>query len=113
MAVIGLYGVLSTLVAQQTREIGIRMALGADRSAVRRRVVLAGARVAIGGVVIGALGSGTASTLIARFVPSLDAPTWSAIGGFAVVLMSAAMAAAWIPARRASAVNPMRALRTE
>jgi ABC-type antimicrobial peptide transport system permease subunit len=113
MAVIGLYGVLSTLVAQQTREIGIRIALGADGSAVRRRVVLAGFRVAAAGIVLGALAAGSASALIATFVPSLDPPTWSAIGGCALVLLAAAIAAAWVPARRASSVDPIQALRVQ
>jgi ABC-type antimicrobial peptide transport system permease subunit len=113
MAAIGLYGVLAMLVAQQTREIGIRMALGANRSQVRRRVVLAGVRVAIGGVALGAMASGTAAALIGRFLPSLPAPRWPSIGGFALVLLAAAVAAAWVPAQRASAVDPISALRTE
>jgi predicted permease len=113
MAVIGLYGVLSTLVAQQTREIGIRIALGADRSALRRRVVQAGFRVAAAGVALGALAAGSASALIATFVPSLDPPTWGAIGGCAGVLLAAAIVAAWVPARRASGVDPIQALRVQ
>jgi len=113
MAVIGLYGVLSTLVARQTREIGIRVALGADRSAVQRRVVLAGLRVAAAGIVLGGLASGTASTLISRFVPALDPPSWPAIAGHAGMLILAALAAAWIPARRASSVDPIQALRAD
>jgi putative ABC transport system permease protein len=113
MAAIGLYGVLSTLVAQQTREIGIRIALGADGSAVRRGVVLAGFRVAAAGVVLGGLAAGSASAIIATFVPSLDPPTWSAIGGCAALLLAAAIAAAWVPARRASSVDPIQALRVQ
>jgi predicted permease len=113
MAVIGLYGVLSTLVAQQTREIGIRIALGADGSAVRRRVVLAGFRVGAAGVVLGGWAAGSASALIATFVPSLEPPTWGAIGGCAAVLLAAAIAAAWVPARRASSVDPIQALRVQ
>jgi ABC-type antimicrobial peptide transport system permease subunit len=111
MAAVGIYAVVASLVAQRTREIGIRMALGADRSAVRRSVLIAGLRITLIGVGLGAIAAGAASTLVARFVPSLEPPTWTGVADFAVVLVAAATCAAWIPARRASLIDPIRTLR--
>jgi predicted lysophospholipase L1 biosynthesis ABC-type transport system permease subunit len=113
LCAIGVYGALSQVVAQQTREIGIRMALGAQRGRLRRSFVLSGLRPAIGGVVLGLVVSGLASRLIARFVPALDAPSLGAVAADALILLGVAFLAAWFPARRASAVNPISALRAE
>ena len=111
LCAIGLYGVLAQAVAQRTRELGIRLALGAHPGRLRRGVVVSGARLAIGGVLIGALGSGVAARLIARFVPALDAPSPAAIAIDAMVLLAIAVLAAWVPARRASTIDPLVALR--
>jgi putative ABC transport system permease protein len=113
LCAIGLYGALSQLVAQRTREIGIRMALGANRGALRRHIVWQSLRIAILGVTVGVVASGVAARVIAHFVPALDPPTAAAIAVNAVVLLLVAALAAWAPARRASAVDPLHALRID
>jgi putative ABC transport system permease protein len=113
LSALGLFGVLSQVVTQRTREIGIRMALGADRARLRLGVIGAGVRLAIAGAVVGIGGSILAARLIARFVPALDAPTPTAIGVDVVLLLVVALGAAWVPARRASGVDPVVALRSE
>jgi predicted permease len=113
LCAIGLYGVLAQVVSQRTREIGIRMALGADRRALRRSVVFHGLRLATMGVAAGALTAGVASRAAAAVIPSLDRPDALVIAADAALLLLIAALAAWIPARRASAVDPMLALRAE
>jgi putative ABC transport system permease protein len=108
---IGLYGVHAQVVAQRTREIGIRMALGADGGRVIRSVVLHGLRLAALGVVLGAAAAGLAASLIGSFLPSLDTPDGMTIVLNAGVLLAVAAAATWLPARRAATVDPLRALR--
>jgi predicted permease len=111
LATIGLYGVISFLVAQRTREIGVRMALGAEASQVVRMVVGRGLALATLGIVAG-LG---ASAVLTRFAQSflfgvspLDAGVF---GSMTVVAIAVAALASWVPARRASGVDPMEALR--
>jgi putative ABC transport system permease protein len=113
LAVAGLYGVLSYAVAQRTREIGIRAALGSSRQGLVRLIAAEGFRLVVAGVVIGLLG-GLAVTRLMEFmlygVSPLDAATWAMAAG---VLILAAMAAAFIPARRASRVDPLIAIQAE
>lgn len=113
LGAVGIYGVLSYAVTRRTQEIGVRMALGAEAGSVRRMVVGQGALVALIGVVIGVL----AAVALTRFlsgmlfgVQAIDAPTFVAMS---TVMLAVALAASWIPARRASAVDPVEALRTE
>ncbi|HET6978879.1 MAG TPA: ABC transporter permease [Pyrinomonadaceae bacterium] len=113
LAMLGIYGVISWNVAQQTREIGVRIALGADRSAVLRMVLGKGLRMTAVGIVIGVLGS----LLLMRFVRSLlfgvaqtDPLTFIAVPA---LLILAAGLACLIPARRALKVDPLIALRYE
>ncbi len=113
LCAIGVFGVLAQLVAQRTREIGIRMALGANPSRLRRQVIGAGLRLTLAGLAIGALASGGAEQLIRHFVPSLDPPSAIAIAIDAAVLIAISLVAAWIPSLRASRIDPLRALRTE
>ncbi len=113
LCAIGLYGALSQTVARRTREIGIRVALGANRARLRWTIVSTSLRVAIAGVLIGGLASGAAARAIARYVPALDAPSTVAVVIDAVVLVVVAGLAAWLPAHRASAVDPVVALRAE
>lgn len=111
LAVTGIYGVMSFAVAQRTREIGIRMALGADRGRVLSLVVREGAVLAGAGAAIG-LALALAFTRVLRGmlyeVTTTDPWTYVAI---VVVLGAAAMAASWLPARRAAGVDPTVALR--
>jgi hypothetical protein len=113
LAAIGLYGVIAFSVARRTREIGVRMAVGADTSSVLTLVMRQGLTLAVIGAVIGvALGALMARALgaILYGVGAFDPFAWSAA---LTVLFAAALLANFVPARRAMRVNPMTALRTE
>jgi ABC-type antimicrobial peptide transport system permease subunit len=106
-----LYGVISFAVAQRTREIGIRMALGATARDVVHAVVRRGALLTVVGVVIGLAGAVAATRMLRSQlydVAPTDPPTFVAIVALLVV---AALLASWIPARRAARVQPTEALR--
>jgi putative ABC transport system permease protein len=113
LSAIGLYGVLSQLVSQRTREIGIRMALGADRAHMRRDIVLAGLRVTTAGIVVGTIAAIGASSAIAALVPTMKAVPLATVAPQAAVLLAVSILAAWVPARRASAVDPAITLRAD
>jgi hypothetical protein len=109
----GLYGVLSYVVAQRTREIGIRMALGAEATSLRRMVVAQGGFVALIGVAIGIITALLATRVLETQlfgVGAMDVPTFAAMS---LVMIAIALLASYVPARRASAVDPMRSLRAE
>jgi predicted permease len=113
LGVVGLYGVIAYSVSQRTREIGVRMALGAQRSSVYRLVLKEAARLIAIGVVVGLAGSVGAAMLMGKLlfgVAAWDAPTLLAV---AAVLAISAMLASYFPARRAASVNPTEALRAE
>ena len=113
LAAFGLYGVLAFLVAQRTREIGVRMALGASPAAVSRLVLTGAARWLAIGLAAGlglSLAVARAMHSLLLGVPGSDPTAWA---GAAFVLLTAALAAAWLPARRAARVDPMVALRHE
>jgi putative ABC transport system permease protein len=113
LAAVGMYSVTSYTVAQQVREIGIRMALGADRATVAREVMAAAARSGVLGIGLGIVVSLEASRVLSRFlvgVPALDPVSY---GAAACVLVAAGILAALVPARRAASTEPMVALRTE
>jgi len=113
LAAIGLYSVVAFVVSQRTQEIGIRMALGANRSEVFRDVLGQGSRMAAIGLVIGAglamLAGPALSTLLVNVSPT-DAVTYA---GTALVLIVVALVASWLPARRAAGIDPVRALRLD
>jgi putative ABC transport system permease protein len=113
LAIVGVYGVMSYVVSQQTREIGIRMALGADRERVLRMVIVHGLKLTLAGVAIG-MG---ASLALTRFMRSqllgVSATDPVSFGGVAILLILVAVAACFIPAQRAMRVDPMVALRYE
>lgn len=113
LAAIGIYGVMAYTVAQRTREIGVRMALGADPLGVKRLVVWQGMRPALAGVVVGLLGALQASRLIASLlygVSTLDPVTFALVPLF---LATIALLATYLPARRATHVSPTVALQSE
>jgi predicted permease len=116
LASIGMYGVVSYLVAQHTREIGVRMALGADRKNVFRWVLTRGGRLAVSGAVIGIVAALALTQVISSFssllygVRAYDPWTLAAV---IVLMMVVALAACYLPARRAMRIDPMQVLRTE
>src|SRR5207249_5339017 len=112
-AAVGLYGVLAYSVAQRTREIGLRMALGADPSRVRGMVLRQVSWMTLAGSAIG-LGSGAALGRLAEsMLFSLKGYDPMVLGSAALVLAVVARGAGYIPAHRASRIDPIRALRYE
>jgi predicted permease len=113
LAAIGIYGLMAYSVQQRTQEIGIRMALGADRATIRKLVVWHGMRLALVGMVVGIAASFGLTRLIASFL--FGVKTWDPTAFLAVpaVLAAVALLAVWLPAMRASRVEPMMALRVE
>ena len=113
LAAVGLYGLIAFVVGQRTREIGVRMALGADRADILRQVLGQGARLAAAGLVAGtglaALATPLMSSLLVDVSPT-DATTFVATGA---LLLGVALAAAWLPAARAARVDPVDALRAD
>ena len=113
LGAVGLYGVLSYVVAERTREIGVRMALGARADQVRRMVVAQGGRVVAGGIAVGVVGAWWATKLLGSLlfgVAPLDTVTFVAMCG-AMILVG--LVASYLPARRASNVDPIESLRSE
>jgi predicted permease len=113
LAALGIYGVISYSVAQRTNEIGIRMALGAQSFDVVRLVGVTGIRLALAGTLIGALGAFALTRTLSGLlfgVSSMDATTFAAM---AAMLFAVTLLACYIPARRASKVDPLIALRYE
>ncbi len=113
LAALGLYGVISYAVTQRTQEIGIRMALGAERSSVLGMVLSQGARLAIAGLITGGLGAFAASRLIASQLYQVQAFDPITFGAVAAILAAVALGASYIPALRATRVDPVIALRHE
>jgi predicted permease len=113
LAVIGIYGVMSHTVAQQTHEIGVRMAIGASPVDVASMVLSRGARLLLTGLAVGIAGSALATRLIARVIWNV-APfdPWSLAAVSFILLVAGLAACAW-PARRASRIHPLEALRYE
>jgi ABC-type antimicrobial peptide transport system permease subunit len=113
LAFIGLYGVVSFMAARRTQEIGIRMTLGAQRGTVLRMILANGLVLAGVGLIIGLLGAGMATPLMREMLVGVspwDPGTYVAI---TAVLAAATLLASWIPANRATRVDPMTALRYE
>jgi putative ABC transport system permease protein len=113
LAVVGIYGVLSFTVTRRTHEIGVRMALGAERQAVVRMVAREAATLAGIGIAIGIAGALALSRVLATLVYGSSATDPKLYGGVSIALLATAVLAAWIPARRAAAVDPVVALRQD
>jgi ABC-type antimicrobial peptide transport system permease subunit len=113
LSLIGIYGVLSHAVAQRTQEMGVRLALGARPIEITRLIVGEGVRLTIWGIVLGVAGGALASASLSKLlfgVPAFDPVSFTA---GAAMLLGAALLASYLPARRASRVDPITALRCE
>ena len=113
LACIGIYGVISYVVGQRTREIGLRMALGAQRGVVVRMVVGEGAKMALAGLSVGMMGAFGLTRLMENQLFGVSAHDPLTFGAVALLLMFVALVACYIPAHRAVRVDPVVALRCE
>ncbi len=113
LATVGIYGVLACIVGQRTRDIGIRMALGAQRSDVLRNVIGRGLQVAVPGVGLGLAAAWAGSRALQSQLFGITASDLTAYVASGALLLLAALFACVMPARRAASVNPIEALRTE
>ncbi len=113
LASIGIYGLMAYSVQQRTQELGIRMALGADRAGIRRLVVRQGMQLALIGVVVGVAAAFGLTRLISSFL--FGVKSWDPIAFITIpiLLLLVALAAVWLPAVRAAKLDPMQALRVE
>ncbi len=113
LAAIGIYGLMAYSVQQRTQEMGIRMALGADRSTIRNLVVWHGMRLATVGVIVGIAAAFGLTRLIASFLFGVKSWDPTVFVTVPVILFAVALLAVWLPATRAAKLDPMQALRVE
>ena len=113
LGAVGLYGVLSYVVAQRTREIGVRMALGATTSIVRRQVVSEGTKVVLVGVAIGVVAAFASTRFLGTLLYGVKAVDPKVFAAMSLMMLGIGMLASYMPARRASNVDPIEALRND
>jgi ABC-type antimicrobial peptide transport system permease subunit len=113
LAIVGIYGVISYSVVQRTHEIGVRLALGAQRADVLRMILREGMRLAVSGIAIGMVGALALTRVLRSMLFEIEPNDPATFAGAAVFLTVAALAACYLPARRATRVDPMLALRNE
>jgi ABC-type antimicrobial peptide transport system permease subunit len=113
LAALGIYGVISYIVSERTRDIGIRLALGAQRGKIMGMVLRQGLGLAMAGAALGLVGSVIVSHLMAGLLYGVSPTDLLTFAGVTLVLTAVALAACYIPARRAMRVDPLVALRYE
>jgi macrolide transport system ATP-binding/permease protein len=113
LGAVGLYGVLAYSVSQRTREIGVRMALGAQRGSVHRMILREAGWLIAAGIFVGLISSMVAATLMRSLLFGVQSWDVTTLATVSVVLAVSALLASYIPARRAASVNPVEALRAE
>jgi putative ABC transport system permease protein len=113
LAVVGIYGVVAYSVAQRTHEIGVRMALGAQQADVLTMVMRQGMALSVGGVIVGLLGAIAATRLLETWLYEVEATDPATFAAVAVTLVGITLLATYIPARGATRVDPVNALRSE
>jgi len=108
---VGIYGVLAYSVTERTHEIGVRMALGASSKDVLRMVLVDGAKVTVSGVIAGIVGAFALTRLMSAILFNVSASDPLTFAGISVLIVLVSLLASYIPARKASRVDPMVALR--
>jgi putative ABC transport system permease protein len=109
----GVYGVIAYFVAQRTQEIGIRLALGAPRSAVMWLISSLGLKMALAGVAVGLLGMALAAPSLTSLLYGISPLDPLTLGWASMVLIAIALVASAVPAQRASRIDPLKALRAD
>jgi ABC-type antimicrobial peptide transport system permease subunit len=113
LAALGIYGAMTRMVAQRSDEIGLRMALGAQVRNVLGLVLASGARIVAIGVAIGLAGAFALSRLLGSVLPTMETSSGLVGSGATALLIAVALLACYLPARRATRVDPIVALRSE
>jgi ABC-type antimicrobial peptide transport system permease subunit len=113
LGAVGIYGVIAYVVSLRTKEIAVRLALGARAATVRGMVVRQALGVTLIGIVAGVLGAVAMTRALGSLLFGVSPTDAVTLGGSAAVLLAVAAVASWLPARRAAAVDPAMALRTE
>jgi ABC-type antimicrobial peptide transport system permease subunit len=113
LAILGIYGTISYIVGEQTVEIGIRLALGADRSRITNMILREGLKLALGGAAVGLIGSAIVSRLMAGLLYGVSPHDPLTFASVTILLSTVAVAACLLPAWRATHIDPIIAMRNE